>query len=179
VFDDFIRAGEWLIEQHYTDRKHLGIQGGSNGGLLIGAVITQRPDLFGAAIAQVGVLDMLRFQLYGQGAGWMGEFGNPDVESDFKSLLAYSPYHNVRSGSHYPPTLIVTGDHDTRVMPMHSFKFAAAMQSAQAGKDPIYLLIEQASGHGGGPTVTQVINQTADLYGFLLDQFSHSTVSER
>jgi prolyl oligopeptidase len=173
VFDDFIGAGEWLIANHYTDKQHLAIQGGSNGGLLIGACITQRPDLFGAAIAQVGVLDMLRFQLYGQGAGWMGEFGNPDIETDFRTLIKYSPLHNVRPGTHYPATLIVTGDHDTRVMPMHSFKFAATLQQAQAGDAPIYLLVESASGHGGGPTVSQAITQTADLYGFLLDQLSH------
>lgn len=174
VFDDFIRAGEWLIEEHYTDSQHLAIQGGSNGGLLVGACVTQRPDLFAAAIAQVGVLDMLRFQLYGQGAGWMGEYGNPDVETDFKTLLAYSPLHNVHVGTHYPATLIVTGDHDTRVFPMHSFKFAAAMQHAQAGDAPIYLLVESSSGHGGGTTMNQSITQTADLYGFLLDQINHA-----
>jgi len=172
VFDDFISAGEWLIKKHYTDSKHLAIQGGSNGGLLIGACVTQRPDLFGAAVAQVGVLDMLRFHLFGQGAGWTGEYGHPDSEADFKTLIKYSPYHNVKSGTRYPATLVVTGDHDTRVMPMHSFKFAAALQAAQAADNPVYLMIESASGHGGGPTVTQSIDQTSAIYSFVWDQLN-------
>ncbi len=168
VFDDFIAAAEWLIANHYTSTPHLGIRGGSNGGLLVGACLTQRPDLYGAAVAQVGVLDMLRFNLFGQGAGWEGDYGSPQDPEQFRALYAYSPVHNVRSGTHYPATLIVTGDHDTRVMPMHSFKFAAALQAAQAGPAPVLLMIDVASGHGGGETVSQAIAQKADVYAFLL-----------
>jgi prolyl oligopeptidase len=167
VFDDFIAAGEWLIAQRYTSTPRLAILGGSNGGLLVGACVTQRPDLFGAAVAQVGVLDMLRFDLFGQGAGWVGDYGSPHNAEDFKALYAYSPVHNVRPGTHYPATLVITGDHDTRVMPMHSFKFVAALQNAQAGPAPVLLYLESSSGHGGGPTVTQAIEQSADTYTFL------------
>jgi prolyl oligopeptidase len=168
VFDDFIAAGEWLIAQHYTRTSRLAIQGGSNGGLLVGACVTQRPDLYGAAIAQVGVMDMLRFDRFGQGAGWAGDYGSPSDPEDFKALRAYSPVHNVHAGKHYPPTLIVTGDHDTRVMPMHSFKFAAAMQAAQAGPAPVLLYLESSSGHGGGATVRQAIEQNGDIFAFLV-----------
>jgi prolyl oligopeptidase len=169
VFDDFIAAGEWLIANQYTSSRRLGILGRSNGGLLVGACLTQRPDLYGAAIAEVGVLDMLRFDLFGQGAGWTGDYGSPHDPSDFKALYAYSPVHAVRKGVHYPATLIVTGDHDTRVMPMHSFKFAAALQWAQGGSEPILLRVQRASGHGGGTTVTQAIEQNADVYAFLIE----------
>ncbi len=172
VFDDFINAGEWLIEQHYTQTAKLAIMGGSNGGLLVGACITQRPELYGAAIAMVGVMDMLRFDLFGQGAGWTGEYGSPREPADFPALYAYSPLHNVRPGTRYPATMIITGDHDTRVMPAHSFKFAAAMQAAQAGPEPVLLYIEKSSGHGGGPTVSQAIEQSADIYAFLADRLS-------
>jgi prolyl oligopeptidase len=168
VFDDFIAAVEWLIAQHYTSSSKLVIQGGSNGGLLIGACVTQRPDLYGAAVAQVGVMDMLRFDRFGQGAGWAGDYGSPSDPEDFKALRGYSPVHNVRPGKHYPATLIVTGDHDTRVMPMHSFKFAAALQAAQAGPAPVLLYLESSSGHGGGATVRQAIEQNADIYAFLV-----------
>jgi prolyl oligopeptidase len=170
VFDDFIAAAEWLISAHYTATGKLAIRGESNGGLLIGACVTQRPELYGAAIAGVGVMDMLRFDRFGQGAGWIGEFGSPTDPADFPALYAYSPLHHVRVGTRYPATLIVTGDHDTRVMPMHSFKFAAAMQVAQSGPQPILLYIEKSSGHGGGPTVSQMIEQTADIYAFLVDR---------
>jgi len=170
VFDDFIAAAEWLISEHYTAADRLAIRGESNGGLLIGACVTQRPDLYGAAIAGVGVMDMLRFDRFGQGAGWTGEFGSPEDPADFPALYAYSPLHHVRPGTVYPATLIVTGDHDTRVMPMHSFKFAAAMQAAQSGPEPILLYIEKSSGHGGGATVSQVIEQNADIYAFLVDR---------
>jgi prolyl oligopeptidase len=168
VFDDFIAAAEWLIAGHYTSTPRLAIRGGSNGGLLVGACVTQRPDLYGAAIAAVGVMDMLRFNRFGQGAGWEGDYGSPDDPAQFAALYAYSPVHNVRPGTHYPATLIITGDHDTRVMPMHSFKFAAAMQAAQAGPAPVLLMVDLASGHGGGETVTQAIAQKADAYAFLL-----------
>jgi prolyl oligopeptidase len=170
AFDDFISAGEWLIAQHYTTTAKLAIRGESNGGLLMGAVLTQRPDLFGAVIAGVGVMDMLRFDQFGQGAGWTGEFGTPGNAAEFPAIFAYSPLHHVRAGTRYPATLIVTGDHDTRVMPAHSFKFAATLQAAQAGPEPILLDIESSSGHGGGSTVSQAIEQTADIYAFLADR---------
>jgi prolyl oligopeptidase len=167
AFDDFIAAGEWLIAQHYTSRRHLAIYGRSNGGLLVGACETERPDLYGAVIAGVGVMDMLRFDKWGQGAGWEGDFGSPDDPQQFKALYAYSPLHNVRSGVAYPATLIITGDHDTRVMPAHSFKFAAALQAAQAGAAPVLLDVELNSGHGGSETVSRAIAINADMYAFL------------
>jgi prolyl oligopeptidase len=168
VFDDFIAAAEWLIAQHYTSTPRLAILGGSNGGLLVGACVTQRPDLYGAVVAAVGVMDMLRFNKFGQGAGWMGDYGSPQDPQEFKALYAYSPVHNVHPGTKYPATLIITGDHDTRVMPMHSFKFAAALQAAQAGSAPVLLYLEHASGHGGGGTMSQAIDQNADIYAFLI-----------
>ncbi len=139
VFDDFIAAAEWLIREKRTTREQLAIMGGSNGGLLVGAVEVQRPDLFGACIPMVGVLDMLRFQAFTAGQFWRDEYGYIEKEDEFKSLLAYSPYHNIKKGTNYPPTLIMTADTDDRVVPMHSFKFAAAMQRAQAGDAPILL----------------------------------------
>src|SRR3984885_4953146 len=168
VFDDFIGAAEWLIAQHYTSTPKLAIEGGSNGGLLVGACMTQRPDLYAAVIAQVGVMDMLRFDRFGQGAGWVGDYGSPPDAGGFKALYPYSPAHNVHPGISYPATLIITGDHDTRVMPMHSFKFAAQLQRAQAGPAPVLLYLESSSGHGGGPTLTQAIEQSADIYAFLI-----------
>jgi prolyl oligopeptidase len=168
VFDDFIAGAEWLANEHYTTLSRLAIEGHSNGGLLVGACETQRPDLFGAVLAHVGVMDMLRFNQFGQGAGWEGDFGSPQNPEEFKALYAYSPYHNVRTGTHYPATLIFTGDHDTRVMPAHSFKFAAAMQAAQAGAAPILLRVELSGGHGGSPTTTQRIDENADAYAFLI-----------
>ena len=167
AFDDFIAAGEWLIAHHYTSRPRLAIHGASNGGLLVGACLTQRPDLYGAVIAQVGVMDMLRFDKFGQGAGWEGDFGSPGNPQEFKALYAYSPLHNVRAGVRYPATLVITGDHDTRVMPMHSFKFAAALQAAQAGPGPVLLDVELNSGHGGSQTVYRAIGLHADMYAFL------------
>ena len=170
VFDDFIAAAQWLIAEHYTSTPKIAIWGESNGGLLVGACLTQRPDLFGAVIAGVGVMDMLRFDHFGQGAGWTGEYGSPQDPADFPALYAYSPLHHVRSGVQYPATLIVTGDHDTRVMPAHSFKFTAALQAAQVGPAPILLYTEKSSGHGGGPTVSQAIDQNAAIYAFLADR---------
>ncbi|HKD55179.1 MAG TPA: prolyl oligopeptidase family serine peptidase [Steroidobacteraceae bacterium] len=167
VFDDFIAAAEWLIAQRYTSPARLAIHGRSNGGLLAGACLTQRPDLFGAAIVQVGVLDMLRFNRFGQGAGWEGDYGSPQDPQEFAALYAYSPVHNVHRGTHYPATMVITGDHDTRVMPMHSFKFAAALQAAQGGPAPVLLAVDLSSGHGGGETVTQAIEQSSDIYAFL------------
>jgi prolyl oligopeptidase len=168
VFDDFIAAAEWLIAQRYTATNKLAIRGESNGGLLVGACMTQRPDLFGAAVAAVGVMDMLRFNRFGQGAGWTGDYGSPQDASEFKALYAYSPIHNVRPRTEYPATLIITGDHDTRVMPMHSFKFVAALQAAQSGPAPVLLFLERASGHGGGRTTSQAIEQNASIYAFLI-----------
>lgn len=168
VFDDFIAAAEWLIAHKYTSTPGLAIEGGSNGGLLVGACVTQRPDLFGAALAYVGVMDMLRFDQFGQGAGWVGDYGSPQNPQDFKALRAYSPYHNVKPGTHYPATLVITGDHDARVMPAHSFKFAAALQAAQAGPAPILLRVRLSTGHGAGPTTSQVIEEKADAYAFLM-----------
>ena len=166
VFDDFIAAAEWLIAHHYTSPARLAIHGRSNGGLLVGACMTQRPDLYGAAVPQVGVLDMLRFDRFGQGAGWEGDYGSPHDPGQFRALYAYSPVHNVHAGTHYPATLIITADHDTRVMPMHSFKFAAALQAAQAGPAPVLLDVELNSGHGGGEA--QVQSAALDMYSFLV-----------
>jgi prolyl oligopeptidase len=167
AFDDFIVAAEWLMAQHYTSPAKLAIEGGSNGGLLVGACVTQRPDLYGAVLAYVGVMDMLRFHKFGQGAGWIGDFGSPDNPDDFKALRAYSPYHNVRSATRYPAIMVITGDHDTRVMPAHSFKFAAALQAAQTGPAPILLRVHLSAGHGGGVTTNQRIEEEADAYSFL------------
>ena len=159
VFDDFIAAAEWLIAEGRTSREKLAIMGGSNGGLLVGAVEVQRPDLFGACIPMVGVMDMLRFQEFTAGQFWRDEFGYVDNPDEFKALLAYSPYHNIKEGTKYPPTLIMTADTDDRVVPMHSFKFAAALQRAQAGDAPILLRIETRAGHGAGTPVTKQIEQ--------------------
>ena len=175
VFDDFIAAAEWLIAQRYTSTPKLAIFGGSNGGLLVGACVTQRPELYGAAVAAVGVMDMLRFDKFGQGAGWTGDYGSPQDPEGFKALYAYSPVHNVRPGNKYPATLIITGDHDTRVMPMHSFKFVASLQAAQTGPAPVLLFLEGASGHGGGKTTSQAIEQSANVYAFLIRNLGMSS----
>jgi prolyl oligopeptidase len=169
VFDDFFSAAEWLIAQGYTSTTKLAIEGGSNGGLLIGACVTQRPDLYGAALAYVGVMDMLRFDKFGQGAGWVGDYGVPHNPEDFKILRAYSPYHNVRAATRYPAIMVITGDHDARVMPAHSFKFAAALQFAQAGPAPVLLRVRLSTGHGAGPTTSQVVAEKADAYAFLME----------
>jgi len=168
VFDDFIGAGEYLIKEKYTSTPKLAIMGGSNGGLLVGAVLNQRPDLFGAAIPAVGVMDMLRFHKFTIGWAWQGEYGYPDKPEDFKYLLGYSPYHNIKSGIEYPPTLIVTADHDDRVVPAHSFKYAAALQHAQTGDNPIIIRIETDAGHGGGKPITKVIEEVTDEFAFLI-----------
>jgi prolyl oligopeptidase len=152
VFDDFIAAGEWLIENGYTSRSKLAIKGGSNGGLLVGACMNQRPDLFGAAVPAVGVMDMLRFHKFTIGWSWVSDYGSPDNPEDFKVLLAYSPYHNIKSGVVYPATLITTADHDDRVVPGHSYKYAAALQAAQGGSAPILIRIDVRAGHGFGKT---------------------------
>jgi prolyl oligopeptidase len=169
VFDDFIAAAEWLIANKYTSTPHLAIHGGSNGGLLMGAVVNQRPDLFGAVLADVGVMDMLRFQKFTVGAAWIPDYGSSEAsEAQFKTLYAYSPYHNLKAGTVYPPTLITTGDHDDRVFPAHSFKYAAQMQHDQGGSAPILLFVETKAGHGGGKPLEKALNEAADQYAFLL-----------
>ncbi len=167
VFDDFIAAAEWLIESKYTRTPKLAIGGRSNGGLLIGACMTQRPDLFGACLPVVGVLDMLRFHKFTIGWAWTSDYGSPDDAEEFEALLAYSPYHNVKAGTAYPATLIATGDHDDRVFPAHSFKFAAALQAAQAGSAPTLVRIETKAGHGMGKPTSKLIEEAADLWAFL------------
>jgi prolyl oligopeptidase len=167
VFDDFIGAAQWLIDNHYTNRDKLAISGASNGGLLVGACLTQRPDLFGAALPDVGVMDMLRFNKFTIGWAWMSDYGSPDNAEEFKALYAYSPLHNIHLGTKYPPTLITTADHDDRVVPAHSFKFAATLQAAQAGPAPILIRIETRSGHGGGKPTSKIIAETADSWAFL------------
>ncbi len=167
VFDDFIAAGQSLIASKYTSTPKLAIFGGSNGGLLIGAVLNQRPDLFGAAMPAVGVMDMLRFQKFGFGTQWVGEYGTADNAEDFKVLRAYSPLHNIRKGIQYPPTLITTSDHDDRVMPGHSLKYAATLQQAQEGPAPILIRIETRAGHGAGKPTTKQIDEWADRFAFL------------
>ena len=167
VFDDFIGAAEYLIAQHWTSPKHLGINGRSNGGLLIGAVEEQRPDLFAAAVPQVGVMDMLRFRDFTVGKGWESDFGSVDNPDEFKAIFAYSPLQNVKPGVNYPPTLVTTGDHDDRVYPAHSFKFTAAMQKADPNGNPILLRVETRAGHGSGKPTSKLIEETADIYAFL------------
>jgi len=166
VFDDFVAAAEWLIENRYTSRPHLVISGRSNGGLLVGACITQRPDLFGAAVPGVGVMDMLRFHKFTIGWSWVSDYGSPDDPEDFKALYAYSPYHNIRPGTAYPPTLITTADHDDRVVPAHSYKFAAALQSAQGGDAPILIRIDVRAGHGVGKPTSKLIDEAVDILSF-------------
>ena len=168
VFDDFIAAAEYLIRERYTSTPRLAIAGGSNGGLLVGACLTQRPDLFGAAVPAVGVLDMLRFHKFTIGWAWTSDYGDPDVKEDFETLLAYSPLHNIEPGTAYPPTLITTSDHDDRVAPAHSFKFAAALQAAQKGPAPILIRVETKAGHGAGKPTSKIIEERADVYTFLV-----------
>ena len=168
VFDDFFAAAEWLIANRYTARERLAASGRSNGGLLVGAALTQRPDLFGATVVGVGVLDMLRFHKFTIGWGWVSDYGSPEDPAEFKVLYAYSPYHNIRPGTEYPPTLITTADHDDRVVPAHSFKFAAALQGAQAGAAPILIRIETRAGHGIGKPTSKQIDSATDELGFLV-----------
>lgn len=168
VFDDFIAAAEWLIENKYTQQKKLAIAGGSNGGLLVGACMTQRPDLFGAALPAVGVMDMLRFPKFTIGWAWCSEYGSPENEEEFKALYSYSPLHNLKSGTSYPATLITTADHDDRVVPAHSFKFAAALQEAHQGDTPVLIRIETKAGHGAGKPTTKIIEEIADKWAFLV-----------
>jgi prolyl oligopeptidase len=168
VFDDFIAAAEYLIANKYTRPDRLAIQGGSNGGLLVGACETQRPDLFGAALPAVGVMDMLRFHKWTAGRFWVDDYGNPDKADDFLVLLAYSPYHNIKSGTKYPATLVMTADTDDRVVPRHSFKYLAALQAAQAGDAPILGRIDIKAGHGAGKPLSKTLDEYADILAFLV-----------
>jgi prolyl oligopeptidase len=178
VFDDFIAAAEWLIANGYTSRRKLAIGGNSNGGLLTAASMVQRPDLFGAVLVGVGVLDMLRFHKFTIGWGWTSDYGSPDDPREFKALYAYSPYHNLRPGTAYPPTLITTADHDDRVVPAHSFKFAAALQRANAGPNPTLIRIDTRAGHGGGKPVSKKIEEAADELSFLLHELRGGEAKE-
>jgi prolyl oligopeptidase len=175
VFDDFIAAGEYLVQEKYTSPRKLAINGGSNGGLLIGTVMEQRPDLFAAAIPEVGVMDMLRFPKFTIGWAWQSDYGSPDDPEDFKALYAYSPYHNLKKGTRYPATLVMTSDHDDRVVPAHSFKFAAALQAAQAPDGPPTLIrIETKAGHGAGKPTSKWIEELSDKYAFLVKSLNLS-----
>ena len=168
VFDDFIAAAEWLIANGYTSPAKLAIGGGSNGGLLVGACMTQRPDLFGAALPAVGVMDMLRFHKFTIGWAWMSEYGSPDNPEEFNALYSYSPLHNLKPGTSYPATMITTADHDDRVVPAHSFKFAAALQAAHTGSAPVLIRIETKAGHGAGKPTAKIIEEIADRWAFLV-----------
>ncbi len=174
VFDDFIAAAEWLIAKKYTSPAKLAIGGGSNGGLLVGACMTQRPDLFGAALPAVGVMDMLRFHKFTIGWAWTAEYGSPDNPEEFKALYGYSPLHNLKLGTSYPATMITTADHDDRVVPAHSFKFAAALQAAHTGSAPVVIRIETKAGHGAGKPTTKIIEEIADRWAFLVRTLSAS-----
>ena len=168
VFDDFIAAGEWLIENKYTSSSKLAIQGGSNGGLLVGACMAQRPDLFGACLPAVGVMDMLRFHKFTAGRFWVDDYGSADDPEQFKAIVAYSPYQNLKPGKKYPATMVTTADTDDRVVPGHSFKFAAALQAAQAGDSPTLIRIETRAGHGAGKPTSKIIEEVSDQWAFLV-----------
>jgi prolyl oligopeptidase len=169
VFDDFIAAAEWLIAQGYTASDKLAIMGGSNGGLLVGACMTQRPDLFAAALPAVGVMDMLRFNQFTIGWAWESDYGSPQNEEEFQALYRYSPLHNLKSGTAYPATLITTADHDDRVVPAHSFKFIAALQAAHSSDRPVLIRIDTKAGHGAGKPTAKIIEEVADKWAFLVD----------
>ncbi|TMI74814.1 MAG: S9 family peptidase [Bacteroidetes bacterium] len=168
VFDDFIAAAEWLIKNRYTNSKKLAIRGGSNGGLLVGAAMTQRPELFKVALPAVGVMDMLRFHKFTVGWGWTVEYGNADSASQFPFIYKYSPYHNLKPGTSYPATLVTTADHDDRVVPAHSFKFAARLQEYNVGSNPVLIRVETNAGHGAGKPTSKQIDEAADTWSFVM-----------
>ena len=169
VFDDFISAAEWLIAEGYTSREKLAIVGGSNGGLLVGACMTQRPDLYAVAVPEVGVMDMLRYHKFTIGWNWAPDYGtSEDSEEMFRCLYGYSPLHNLKPGTVYPATLVTTADHDDRVVPAHSFKFAATLQKCQAGEAPTLIRIDTKAGHGGGKPLAKVLEEQADIYSFIM-----------
>lgn len=179
VFDDFIAAAEYLIANKYTSSNYLAIRGGSNGGLLVGAIITQRPELMKVALPAVGVMDMLRYHTFTAGAGWAYDYGTAEQSKEmFEYLKAYSPVHNVKAGVHYPATMVTTGDHDDRVVPAHSFKFAAELQDKQAGNSPTLIRIETNAGHGAGTPVSKTIDQYADIFGFTLFNMGFKSLPE-
>ncbi|MCR9289529.1 MAG: prolyl oligopeptidase family serine peptidase [Bacteroidetes bacterium] len=168
VFDDFIAAGEYLINEKYTSSDKLAIAGGSNGGLLVGACMTQRPDLFAVALPAVGVMDMLRYHKFTVGKGWIPEYGSSErSEEEFKNLIGYSPLHNLKEGVSYPATMVTTADHDDRVVPAHSFKFAAQLQKSHKGENPVIIRIEQKAGHGAGKPISKVLDEQADIWSFV------------
>ncbi|RZN76046.1 MAG: S9 family peptidase, partial [Winogradskyella sp.] len=180
VFDDFIAAAEYLIENQYTSSDYLAIRGGSNGGLLVGATMTQRPDLMKVALPAVGVLDMLRYHTFTAGAGWAYDYGTAeDSKEMFDYLKGYSPVHNVKEDVEYPATMVTTGDHDDRVVPAHSFKFAAELQAKQTGNNPTLIRIETDAGHGAGTPVSKTIEQYADIYGFTLYNMGFETLPSK
>jgi prolyl oligopeptidase len=168
VFDDFIGAAEYLVKEGYTKPEKLAIQGGSNGGLLVGAVMCQRPELFAAALPAVGVMDMLRFQKFTAGRFWVDDYGSSDNKDEFEALYKYSPYHNLKPGTKYPATLVTTADTDDRVVPGHSFKFTAMLQYSHGGEKPVLARIETRAGHGAGKPTAKVIEELADQWGFLV-----------
>ena len=168
VFNDFISAAEWLVAEKYTNPKKLAIQGGSNGGLLVGACMAQRPDLYGACLPAVGVMDMLRFHKFTAGRFWVDDYGSADNAGEFKALYAYSPYHNLKKGTAYPATMVTTADTDDRVVPGHSFKFAARLQEYHQGSNPVLIRIETKAGHGAGKPTAKILEEVADQYGFLV-----------
>jgi prolyl oligopeptidase len=179
VFDDFIAAAEWLIEKGYTRPDKLAVQGGSNGGLLVGAVMTQRPELFGATLPSVGVMDMLRYHEFTAGRFWIDDYGSAVDPEEFEALYAYSPYHNLRAGTAYPATLVTTADTDDRVVPGHSFKFAARLQETHTGPDPVLIRIETRAGHGGGTPTSKIIEEAADEWAFLVEELGMELPTDR
>ena len=169
VFDDFIAAAEFLIKENYTSSEYLAIKGGSNGGLLVGAVMTQRPELMKVAIPAVGVLDMLRYHTFTAGAGWAYDYGTSEESKEmFEYIKNYSPVNNVKADVNYPATLVITGDHDDRVVPSHSFKFAAELQDKYKGDHPVMIRIETDAGHGAGKPTSKTIEENADVFAFIL-----------
>ncbi|MBD3672037.1 MAG: S9 family peptidase [Planctomycetaceae bacterium] len=178
VFDDFISAAEWLIDEKYTSTPKLAVQGRSNGGLLVGAVMTQRPDLFGACLPGVGVMDMLRFHKFTAGRFWVDDYGSSDDPEEFEALYAYSPYHNLKPETSYPPTMVTTADTDDRVVPGHSFKFAARLQEYHTGDAPVMIRIETKAGHGSGKPTTKIIEEVADEWSFLVENLEMTLPTE-
>ena len=180
VFDDFISAAEWLISEGYTSKEHIAIVGGSNGGLLVGACMTQRPDLFRVAVPQVGVMDMLRYHKFTIGWNWASDYGtSEDSREMFEYLRGYSPLHNLKPGTQYPATLVTTADHDDRVVPAHSFKFAATLQECHRGEAPVLIRIDTKAGHGGGKPLAKVLEEQADIYGFIMQNMDMKFKSQK